>query len=66
MIVRTVVRLANSFANSDQCLFWQTIRSLLVNTFYVLKTYVYIYIYVREPFMYYLTRGLGDDLGLYS
>ena len=21
---------------------------------------------VREPFMYYLTRGLGEDLGLYS
>ena len=28
--------------------------------------FLHIYIYVREPFMYYLTRGLGDDLGLYS
>ena len=49
MIVRIVVRLANSVANGDRCLLWQTIRSFLLITFYVLElfpSYVYIYIYM--------------------
>ena len=49
MIVRIVVCLANSVANSDRCPFWQTIRSFLLITFYVLElfpSYICIYIYI--------------------